>query len=124
VLRPLRLITPPSWCERLIDRKVYTTITKRGVGRRVNARYLSQLDSADRGTGSQDHPAHEKIATRRQEIQCLNALNTLMMQTEDKQISLTDSDARSMATSGRGTGWSAAMCKVPSMNIISLLRMR
>ena len=32
------------------------------------------------------------------------ALNTLMMQTEDKQISLTDPDARSMATSGRGSG--------------------
>ena len=27
-----------------------------------------------------------------------------MMQTEDKQISLTDPDARSMATSGRGSG--------------------
>jgi hypothetical protein len=31
-------------------------------------------------------------------------MNTLMMQTEDKQISLTDPDARSMATSGRGSG--------------------
>src|SRR4029079_4014572 len=46
----------------------------------------------------------EKIATLREEIQRLNGLNTLMMQTEDKQISLTDRDARSMATSGRGTG--------------------
>jgi hypothetical protein len=34
----------------------------------------------------------------------LNALNAQMMQTEDKQISLTDPDARSMATSGRGSG--------------------
>jgi Transposase DDE domain len=33
-----------------------------------------------------------------------NALNARMMQTEDKQISLTDPDARSMATSGRGSG--------------------
>src|SRR5260221_9118011 len=47
---------------------------------------------------------NEKIATLRQEIQRLNALNTQMMQTEDKQISLTDPDARSMATSGRGSG--------------------
>src|SRR5437667_4815217 len=39
-----------------------------------------------------------------QEIQRLNALNAQMMQTEDKQISLTDPDARSMATSGRGSG--------------------
>jgi hypothetical protein len=42
--------------------------------------------------------------TLRQEIQRLNGLNTQMMQTEDKQISLTDPDARSMATSGRGSG--------------------
>jgi hypothetical protein len=34
----------------------------------------------------------------------LNGLNTQMMQTEDKQISLADPDARSMATSGRGSG--------------------
>jgi len=47
---------------------------------------------------------NEKIATLREEIQRLNGLNTLMMQTEDKQISLTDPDARSMATSGRGSG--------------------
>jgi hypothetical protein len=38
------------------------------------------------------------------EIQRLNGLNNLMMQAEDKQISLTDPDARSMATSGRGSG--------------------
>jgi hypothetical protein len=47
---------------------------------------------------------NEKIAALREEIQRLNGLNTLMMQTEDKQISLTDPDARSMATSGRGSG--------------------
>src|SRR3954469_8145386 len=47
---------------------------------------------------------NEKIATLREEIQRLNGLNTLMMRTEDKQISLTDPDARSMATSGRGSG--------------------
>lgn len=47
---------------------------------------------------------NEKVAILRQEIQRLNALNAQMMQTEDKQISLTDPDARSMATSGRGSG--------------------
>ena len=72
------------------------------------ARYLSQLDSADR-QGPMVPEAkitrlNEKIATLRQEIQRLNALNAQMMQTEDKQISLTDPDARSMATSGRGSG--------------------
>jgi hypothetical protein len=46
----------------------------------------------------------EKIATLRQEIERLNALNTQMMASEDKQISLTDPDARSMATSGKGSG--------------------
>ena len=71
-------------------------------------RYLSQLDTADRQgpTVPEAKIARlaEKIATLRQEIQRLNALNTQMMQTEDKQISLTDPDARSMATSGRGSG--------------------
>jgi hypothetical protein len=47
---------------------------------------------------------NEKIAALRQEVQRLNALDIEMMQTEDKQISLTDPDARSMATSGRGRG--------------------
>jgi hypothetical protein len=72
------------------------------------ARYLSQLDSADRQGETVPEAKitrlNEKIATLRQEIQRLNTLNTQMMQTEDKQISLTDPDARSMATSGRGSG--------------------
>jgi hypothetical protein len=72
------------------------------------ARYLSQLDSADRQGDAVPEAKitrlNEKIATLREEIQRLNGLNTLMMQTEDKQISLTDPDARSMATSGRGSG--------------------
>src|SRR3989475_7450001 len=72
------------------------------------ARYLSQLDSADRQGEAVPEAKitrlNEKIVALRQEIQRLNALNTQMMQTEDKQISLTDPDARSMATSGRGSG--------------------
>src|SRR5260370_15040149 len=72
------------------------------------ARYLSQLDSADRQGATVPEAKitrlNEKIATLRQEIQRLNALNAQMMQTADKQISLTDPDARSMATSGRGSG--------------------
>lgn len=72
------------------------------------ARYLSQLDSADRQGDvvpeAKITRLNEKIATLRQEIQRLNALNAQMMQAEDKQISLTDPDARSMATSGRGSG--------------------
>ncbi len=72
------------------------------------ARYLSQLDSADRQGETVPEAKitrlNEKIATLRKEIQRLNALNSEMMQTEDRQISLTDPDARSMATSGRGSG--------------------
>jgi transposase len=72
------------------------------------ARYLSQLDSADRQGPTVPEAKitrlNEKIAALREEIQRLNALNARMMETEDKQISLTDPDARSMATSGRGSG--------------------
>jgi hypothetical protein len=57
------------------------------------ARYLSQLDSADRQGEAVPEAMitrlNEKIATLREEIQRLNGLNNLMMQTEDKQISLT-----------------------------------
>ena len=94
------------------------------------ARYFSHLDSADRQGEAVPEAKitrlNEKIATLRQEIQRLNVLNTQMMQTEDKQISPTDPDARSMATSGaEAAGWSVTMCKVPSTpSIISLLSMR
>ena len=40
----------------------------------------------------------------------MNQLNSQMMESDDKQISLTDPDARSMATSGRAAGWSVTMC--------------
>ena len=72
------------------------------------ARYLSQLDSADRQGPTVPEAKitrlKEKITTLRVEIERLNALNAEMMKTEDKQISMTDPDARSMATSGRGSG--------------------
>ncbi|TBR22001.1 MAG: IS1182 family transposase [Reyranella sp.] len=72
------------------------------------ARYLAQLDSADRQGEAVPETKitrlNEKIAALRQEIGRLNQLNSQMMKTEDKQISLTDPDARSMTTSGRGSG--------------------
>ena len=72
------------------------------------ARYLAQLDSADRQGDSVPEAKitrlSEKIVALRQEIQRLNQLNSQMMESQDKQISLTDRDARSMATSGRGSG--------------------
>jgi hypothetical protein len=46
----------------------------------------------------------DKIERLKEEIVRLNAINAEMMKSEDKQISLTDPDARSMATSGKDTG--------------------
>jgi len=73
------------------------------------ARYLQQLDSADRQEPSEALQAKtirpkEKIAKLQEEVLRLNALNVRMLATPDQQISLTDPDARSMATSGRGSG--------------------
>ena len=72
-------------------------------------RYLDQLDSADRQEPSQALATRterltEKIAKLKQEMQRLKALEVQMLATPDQQISLTDPDARSMATSGRGSG--------------------
>jgi transposase len=73
------------------------------------ARYLQQLDSADRQEPSEALQTKttrlkEKIAKLQEEVLRLNALNVQMLATPDQQISLTDPDARSMATSGRGSG--------------------
>jgi transposase len=73
------------------------------------ARYLEQLDSVDRQEPS---PARslkttrlsEKIAKLREEMQRLQALEAEILASPDRQISLSDPDARSMATSGRGSG--------------------
>lgn len=46
----------------------------------------------------------EKIAGLKQEMERLAALDAQMTASPDHQISLTDPDARSMATSGRGSG--------------------
>jgi len=40
----------------------------------------------------------------KQQMAKLDTIETELQKTPDKQISLTDPDARSMATSGRGTG--------------------
>jgi NAD(P)-dependent dehydrogenase (short-subunit alcohol dehydrogenase family) len=70
----------------------------------IAGRRQAELDKAVAEIGENVNRLNEKIATLREEIQRLNGLNILMMQTEGKQISLTDPDARSMATSGRGSG--------------------
>ena len=72
-------------------------------------RYLQHLDSADRQepslarTTKTDRLA-DKIATLKEEMQRLEELEIRMLGIPDRQISLTDPDARSMATSGRGSG--------------------
>ncbi len=73
------------------------------------ARYLHQLDSADRQEPSLARTTkttrlREKIAKLREEMKRLQALKARMDGTPDQQISLTDVDARSMATSERGSG--------------------
>src|ERR1700745_2515686 len=72
------------------------------------ARYLSQLETADRHGDAVPEAKGErlkdKIEKLKEEIVRLNAINAEMMKSEDKQISLTDPDARSMATSGKDTG--------------------
>ena len=47
---------------------------------------------------------NDKIVTLKEEMRRLEKLEAEMLATPDKQISLTDADARSMATSGRGSG--------------------
>jgi transposase len=73
------------------------------------ARYLQQLDSADRQEPSEalktkTNHLKEKIEKLKEQMQRLEILNVRMLATPDQQISLTDPDARSMATSGRGSG--------------------
>ena len=73
------------------------------------ARYLSQLDTADLQEPSEAlaaKTAHlkEKIAKLASEVERLKAIEKEMLASADQQISLTDPDSRSMATSGRGSG--------------------
>ena len=73
------------------------------------ARYLHQLDSADRQEPSpwltmRTQRLEEKIGKLQEEMERLKTLDARRCETEDQQISLTDPDARSMATSGRGSG--------------------
>ena len=72
------------------------------------ARYLSQLETADlRGDAVPEAKVarlKDKLGKLKEEVARLTAIKEEMMQSEDKQVSLTDPDARSMATSGKDTG--------------------
>ncbi len=72
-------------------------------------RYLTAMETEDRQekhdfTEAKIQHLQEKIAMLKQQMAKLDTIEAQLQNTPDKQISLTDPDARSMATSGRGTG--------------------
>src|SRR5258707_6953556 len=73
------------------------------------ARYLSQLDTADRQEPTEALAGKvtrltEKLTKLKEEMGKLAVYEKQMLASPDQQISLTDPDSRSMATSGRGSG--------------------
>jgi transposase len=72
------------------------------------ARYLADLDRADRDpstvTEARVEQLKEKVETVKAQMRRLKQLGKQMARAPDEQISLTDPDARSMATSARGSG--------------------
>ena len=72
-------------------------------------RYLQQVDTADRQEPSEVLATktirlREKIAQLGDEMHRLAGIEARLLASPDQQVSLTDPDARSMATSGRGSG--------------------
>src|ERR1700730_3048436 len=73
------------------------------------ARYLAQLDTADRQDPSEivmlkKARLKEKLEILKAQMGELVAMERRLQMAPDKQVSLTDPDSRSMATSGRGSG--------------------
>src|SRR5689334_1148975 len=73
------------------------------------SRYLSQLDTADRQDPSETLTLKkvrikEELEKLQSEMAKLAAIENQVQASPDQQISLTDPDSRSMATSGRGSG--------------------
>ena len=73
----------------------------------ASARYLRALDQADREESdiaeAKSGRLKEKIAGLRRQMQALKVMEQTVQDAPDQQVSLTDPDARSMATSGKGT---------------------
>jgi transposase len=72
-------------------------------------RYLAALASADRQESTDFMAAkiqrlQDKVVLLKEHLEKLNTIETQLQEAPDKQISLIDPDARSMATSGRGSG--------------------
>jgi transposase len=88
--------------------------TKAKLARRIDQvgasidRYMAALETADRQDGelteAKSVRLREKIAQLRQQMAGLEALKPVLEATPDQQLSLTDPDARAMATSRRGSG--------------------
>jgi transposase len=72
------------------------------------ARYLAAMEAADRHEDevlkAKSTRLKEKIASLREQARRFRDMEPAVRAAPDQQISLTDPDARSMATSGRGTG--------------------
>src|SRR5262250_3181594 len=90
--------------------KNYTVAKVTGRMEQVNAsiaRYLRALDRADREESdvaeAKSVRLKEKIAGLRRQMQSLKEMEQTVQDARDQQVSLTDPDARSMATSGKGT---------------------
>lgn len=71
-------------------------------------RYLSALETADLLepdiAEAKTERLQDKITKLKQQMEQLEAIEAQLQEAPDKQISLTDPDARPMAASGRGTG--------------------
>ena len=67
-------------------------------------RYLERLANADRSEPAEDNTQRmeDKVAALREEMARLKELEVRMLQAPDRQLSLTDSDARSMNSRGSG----------------------
>src|SRR5471032_1043917 len=70
--------------------------------------YMAALETADRQEGelaqARSVRLKDKIAALRDQMRSFEALEPVVHAAPDQQVSLTDPDARSMATSGRGSG--------------------
>ncbi len=77
-------------------------------------RYLAALDAADRQEPTSSEPRavrlEEKIAKLKTQMKELQAIEIQLNESPDKQVSLTDPDARSMVTRGAGiVGYNTAV---------------
>ena len=88
--------------------------TKNAIERRIEqveasiARYMAALDTADRQEGqvpdARKLRLKDKLVRLKEQMQHLREMDVAVQDAPDEQISLTDPDARAMATHGKGTG--------------------